>query len=245
MRKAYGLIGRTLTHSFSERYFRERFGEDKEVNYSLFELPEIEALPDFWRSHPALQGFNVTIPYKQQIIPYLDRLDPTAEAVGAVNCVKREGNQWIGYNTDVCGVEDSMHALLKGGGMADCALLLGTGGASQAVRYVLHRMGIGCKVVSRSLERGDYTYSDLTEEVVRRSKLIINATPVGTFPAVNEAPELPYHALTSDHFLFDLVYNPPLTAFLRQGHEQGARIMNGERMLRSQAEASWQIWGLI
>ncbi len=242
----YGLVGRSLKHSFSQRCFQERFGaEDGSlVKYSLFELSSIDELPSFWAAHPDLAGFNVTIPYKEAIIPYLDRLDHVAASIGAVNCVKREGNDWVGYNTDYTGLVESLRELL-GGALPEHALVLGTGGASLAVQYALVEFGIGYDLLSRDPLRGNYTYDNLPTEVLSASKLVINATPVGTYPAVEEAPRLPYAYLTPDHFLLDLVYNPPLTTFLDYGNQRGARTMNGERMLRLQAEASWKIWGLI
>lgn len=242
----FGLIGRTLKHSFSERYFNAHFGhcERPRYSYTLFELPEIEALPAFLEAHPNLRGFNVTNPYKQSIIPYLDRLDDTARWIGAVNCVKREHDRWVGYNTDYLGVADSLQHFLCNERPAQ-ALILGTGGASQAVQYVLREMKIPYALVSRTPGRGEYTYQDLPQKVVIGAKLIINATPLGTYPAVEEAPELPYECLTSDHYLFDLVYNPPFTEFLRRGAASDAHTMSGDLMLRSQAEASWSIWQIV
>lgn len=243
MAREYGLIGRSLAHSFSQAYFTQKFArEGIDATYSLFELPEIEALPDFLEAHPNLQGFNVTIPYKQTIIPYLDRLDDSAQWVGAVNCVKRECG-WVGYNTDYLGFGDSLQEFL-GGVMPDHALVLGTGGASLAVQLVLRDMKIPFSLLSRDPQKGDYTYENLPARLVRDSKLIINATPLGTYPNVDELPQLPYY-LTPDHYLFDLVYNPPQTAFLKMGSEMGARTMNGERMLRLQAEEAWKIWNVI
>lgn len=241
----YGLIGRSLGHSFSKRLFEERFSQIRpEVGYALFELPTIEALPHFLESHPQLRGFNVTIPYKEAVIPYLDRLSPEAEAIGAVNCVKREPEGWVGYNTDYHGFLDSLETLLQGE-LPERALVLGTGGASKAVQQALHRLKIPYEVVSRDPRRGDYTYETLRERGLAPYRLVVNATPIGTYPAVEEAPALPYPTLTPDHRLFDLVYNPPVTAFLAEGRARGARTLNGEPMLLCQAEASWRIWGLL
>lgn len=238
----YGLIGRSLAHSFSQTYFTQKFArEGIDATYNLFELPEIEALPPFLEAHPNLRGFNVTIPYKQTIIPYLDRLDSSAQWIGAVNCVKRECDRWVGYNTDYLGFGESLQQLL-GGVMPEHALVLGTGGASLAVQYVLARFEIPYSLVSRDATRGNYTYNDLPEELFVDSKLIINTTPLGTYPNVNGLPLLPYHLLTSEHHLFDLVYNPPQTAFLKKGEMVGAQLMNGERMLHIQAEEAWRIW---
>lgn len=239
---AYGLIGRSLGHSFSERYFRERFSREGITNasYSLFELPEIEALPALLEAHPDLRGFNVTNPYKQTIIPYLDDLSAEARLIGAVNCVKREGERWVGYNTDVVGLRDSLSELLNP--WPEEALILGTGGASLAVQFVLAQWGLPYLLLSRDPLRGNYTYDNLPVEVLQQCRLVINATPVGTYPAVDEAPRLPYAFLTPDHCLFDLVYNPSETAFLDYGRQRGARTKNGYEMLVGQAEAAWEIW---
>lgn len=239
---AYGLIGGSLGHSFSERYFRERFSREGITNasYSLFELPEIEALPALLEAYPDLRGFNVTNPYKQMIIPYLDDLSAEARLIGAVNCVKREGERWVGYNTDVVGLRASLSELLNP--WPEEALILGTGGASLAVQFVLAQWGLPYLLLSRDPLRGNYTYDNLPVEVLQQCRLVINATPVGTYPAVDEAPRLPYAFLTPDHCLFDLVYNPPVTVFLDYGRQRGARTKNGYEMLVGQAEAAWEIW---
>lgn len=241
----YGLIGRTLKHSFSKRCFEEQFSHLRGVvTYELFELTAIDSLPAFLKAHPFLRGFNVTIPYKESIIPYLDRLSPEAEAIGAVNCVKWEDGCLVGCNTDYLGVDSSFRSLL-GGVLPERALVLGTGGASKAVCHALKVFGIPCDLVSRDPQKGDYTYETLSRKGLSNYRLIINATPVGTWPRVEEAPDIPYGDLTSDHFLLDLVYNPSLTAFQRNGALRGAHTMNGEVMLREQARASWRVWGLI
>ena len=241
--KRFGLIGKKLGHSFSAKYFAEKFEREGllECDYSLYELPEIECVKEFMLT-PDLVGFNVTIPYKQQIIPYLDALDAQAREVGAVNCVKieRDGRR-VGYNTDVDGIRLSLDKLL-GEEKVSAALILGTGGASQAVQYVLRERGIDYKVVSRDKGKTDLTYDDLTQDVMATHRLIINASPVGMYPACEKCPNIPYAMLSGSHFLFDLVYNPLTTRFMELGAEQGAATLSGIDMLYAQAESAWEIW---
>lgn len=241
--RRFGLIGKKLGHSFSARYFAEKFEREglQDCDYSLYELPEIECVKEFMLK-PNLVGFNVTIPYKQQVIPYLDDLHPQAAEVGAVNCVKilPDGRK-IGYNTDVDGVRVSLNKLL-GGNKVESALILGTGGAAQAVDYVLRERGIELKVVSRDKSRGDLTYDELTQDVMSAHRLIINASPVGMFPACDDAPAIPYAMLSGSHYLFDLVYNPLVTRFMELGAAQGAKTLSGIDMLYAQAESAWRIW---
>ncbi|MBQ1957608.1 MAG: shikimate dehydrogenase, partial [Alistipes sp.] len=194
------------------------------------------------RQTPNLVGFNVTIPYKQQIIPYLDSLSEEAREIGAVNCVKiMADGELKGYNTDVDGVRLTLDKLI---GSADVggALVLGSGGASQAVKYVLKERNIPYLIVSRDRAKGDITYAELTHEVISDNRLIINTSPVGMYPHVDDAPALPYQALSSSHFLFDLVYNPEQTKFMKLGSEAGAHVTSGLDMLYAQAESAWQIW---
>ena len=243
--KQLGLIGRTLGHSFSAKYFAEKFereGLSEEFSYKLFELPEIGDVEGLIVENPNLIGFNVTIPYKEQIIPYLDDLSSEARAIGAVNCVKilSDGRR-VGYNTDVDGIRLTLDNLLSEAGVAS-ALVLGSGGASKAVRYVLGERGIKSLVVSRNSASGDITYDELSAEVMAANKLIINASPVGTYPRVEDAPTLPYHLLTSEHKLFDLVYNPSVTRFMQYGIEHKAQAVSGLDMLYAQAESAWRIW---
>lgn len=241
--REYGIIGNKLSHSASQRYFTAKFQREglAEYSYSLFELPEIGDLQRLLAEHPDLCGFNVTIPYKQQVMPFLDDISFEARNIGAVNCVRRERDgRLVGYNTDVEGVRKSLEVLL--GDEQPRALLLGTGGASQAVQFALAERGIEYALVSRDPAKGNLTYSQVTAEVMADYHLIINATPVGTYPAVDEAPTLPYAFLTPSHRLFDLVYNPPVTQFLDYGRQRGARILNGELMFTTQAEANWLIW---
>lgn len=241
--KRFGLIGKKLGHSFSAKYFAEKFEREGllECDYSLYELPEIECVKEFMLT-PDLVGFNVTIPYKQQIIPYLDALDAQAREVGAVNCVKieRDGRR-VGYNTDVDGIRLSLDKLL-GGEKVGSALVLGTGGASQAVQYVLRERGISYKVVSRDKGKADLTYDELTQDVMVTHRLIINASPVGMYPACDNCPDIPYAMLSGSHYLFDLVYNPLTTRFMELGAEQGAATLSGIDMLYAQAESAWKIW---
>ncbi len=241
--KRFGLIGKKLGHSFSAKYFAEKFEREGllECDYSLYELPEIECVKEFMLT-PDLVGFNVTIPYKQQIIPYLDTLDAQAREVGAVNCVKieRDGRR-VGYNTDVDGIRLSLDKLL-GGEKVSAALILGTGGASQAVQYVLRERGVDYKVVSRDKGKADLTYDELTQDVMATHRLIINASPVGMYPACDNAPNIPYAMLSGSHYLFDLVYNPLTTRFMELGAEQGAATLSGIDMLYAQAESAWEIW---
>lgn len=241
--KRFGLIGKKLSHSFSAKYFAEKFEREGllECDYSLYELPEIECVKEFMLT-PDLEGFNVTIPYKQQIIPYLDALDAQAREVGAVNCVKieRDGRR-VGYNTDVDGIRLSLDKLL-GEEEVSAALVLGTGGASQAVQYVLRERGISYKVVSREKGKADLTYDDLTQDVMATHRLIINASPVGMYPACDNCPDIPYAMLSGSHYLFDLVYNPLTTRFMELGAEQGAATLSGIDMLYAQAESAWRIW---
>lgn len=242
--KRYGLIGRTLAHSFSAKYFTEKFrceGLEGEYSYDLFELPEIECVKQLIHDTPTLAGFNVTIPYKQQIIPYLDALDDEARAIGAVNCVKIADGHLTGYNTDIAGIRVSLDELL-GSAPVDAALVLGTGGASQAVQYVLAQRDIPYSIVSRDAAKGNFTYEDLDSDIMGSHHLVINTSPVGMYPHADQAPQIPYAQLTPDHYLFDLVYNPEQTLFARQGAERGAHTLTGLRMLYAQAEAAWDIW---
>ena len=237
----YGLIGYPLGHSFSKGYFTDFFSHEHiDAEYKNFELPHIEALAEVLDGEPTLRGFNVTIPYKESIIPYLDGLTKEAHEIGAVNCVVVKNGQKIGHNTDLTGIEASLHWLDIDS--APKTLILGTGGASKAVQYALKRRGVEYSVVSRSAERGDVTYDDLTAEIIAEHKLIINTTPVGMFPEVENAPTIDYSALGAEHRLFDLVYNPAKTQFLARGEEQGAKTMGGMLMLQTQAIASWHLW---
>lgn len=241
--RRYGLIGKPLGHSFSARYFAGKFRREKitDCRYDLFELPEIDRLPALLEEYPDLCGFNVTIPYKRSVFDFLQDVSDEAQRIGAVNCVRRNGGRLTGYNTDIEGIRLSLSLLLQGADPG-AALVLGTGGASQAVQYALAEAGIPFSIVSRDAARGNLTYADLTPDVMNECRLIVNATPVGTFPHVDQAPDLPYDSLTASHYLFDLVYNPERTLFLQRGAERGAHTLNGLPMLEAQAEAAWRIW---
>lgn len=241
--KLYGLIGRKLGHSFSARYFADKFcREEIEAEFRNFELPTIGDLTAMLAANPELEGFNVTIPYKEEIIPFLDDMSPEAKRIGAINCVKVDVGRLIGYNTDVYGFRNSLLDLI--GENRPDALILGTGGASKAVKFVLSDLGLPFKVVSRNASNGDLTYTDLANNtgLVTVHKLIVNTTPLGTFPDVDTAPDIPYSAVTPGHYFFDLVYNPEQTLFMKKGEAQGAKTSNGYDMLVGQAEKAWEIW---
>ena len=236
----FGLIGRKLGHSFSAKFFNGKFkAEQIDADYNLFEIESIDMLPLLVKEH-MLEGFNVTIPYKESVIPYLDELSEEAKTIGAVNCVVIRDGKMVGHNTDITGIEASLHWL-------DIApeakvLILGTGGASKAVQYVLRKYGISFTVVSRDEQKGNTTYSKLTAEDIAEHKIIINTTPLGMSPDVDSAPEIDYSAIDAEHKVFDLVYNPAETLFLKRCKEQGAATMGGIMMLQTQAIASWHLW---
>ena len=243
--RRFGLIGRTLGHSFSARYFADKFAREglaEQCRYDLFELEQVEHVKDLLLRTEGLEGFNVTIPYKQQIIPLLHSLSREAREIGAVNCVKVAADGTLtGYNTDIDGIRLSLDELL-GEEQVEAALILGTGGASQAVQYVLSERKISYQLVSRDKSKGDLTYDELTPEVMDSHRLIINSSPVGMYPHCDEAPVVPYHLLSSKHYLFDLVYNPERTLFMERGEAQGAHTLSGLAMLYAQAESAWKIW---
>lgn len=238
----YGLIGKPLSHSFSQRFFTEKFEREGLVDhrYDLFELDSIDELRALVGGTSGLRGLNVTIPFKQTVLPLLDAVDRLAAAVGAVNTIRVEGGKLIGFNTDVEGFRQTLMPLLQG--RKPRALVLGSGGASRAVAFVLKELGIKFRVVSRSRERGDMTYDLVEPIVVDVCTLIINTTPLGMHPDIASLPPIPYEAIGPKHVLIDLVYNPERTAFLSEGQRRGAAIANGSQMLRAQAEASWRIW---
>lgn len=238
----FGLIGKSLSHSFSAKFFNGKFkAEEIDADYQLFEIDNIAEIDNIIAKHN-LEGLNVTIPYKESIISHLDGLTKEAHEIGAVNCVVIRNGQKIGHNTDLIGIEASLHWLDLDAELKPKALILGTGGASKAVQYALKRRDIEFMVVSRSKERGNITYDELTSEIVCDHKLIINTTPVGMFPEVESAPEIDYTAIGTEHRLFDLVYNPAKTQFLALGEEHGAKTMGGMLMLQTQAIASWHLW---
>ena len=235
--KHFALIGYPLGHSLSAKYFAEKFSaEGIDAEYSL--LP-IERAEEVLPHCEHLSGFNVTIPHKQAIIPFLAAISAEAEAIGAVNCVKVTPDGLIGYNTDIEGIRKS----IEGVTLADAkAIVLGTGGASKAVQYALREGGAEVAVVSRSKGAADLTYEDLTEELIAATDIIVNTTPLGMYPNVDSAPSLPYSAISAKHTLFDCVYNPRQTKFLQLGAERGAHTIDGLTMFYAQAEAAWAIW---
>ncbi len=273
----YGLIGYPLGHSFSRKFFTEKFEKEGiDAQYLNFEIPSIEEFPEIIKNNPELRGLNVTIPYKQQVMQYLDEISEEAKAIGAVNVVRIErpspqpspimgretmrnaGNKpdglpikgdmseglrgsLIGYNSDVIGFVESIRSLLKAHHKK--ALILGTGGASKAIRYGLEeKLGMETLFVSRSAREGMITYEEVTAEVLKEYEVIVNCSPVGMYPHVDECPALPYEAMNENHLLYDLVYNPLETLFMKKGAEQGATVKNGLEMLHLQAIASWKFW---
>jgi shikimate dehydrogenase len=242
----YGLIGKQLSHSWSEKFFTAKFEKDKiRASYKLFPLATIELLPDLIQSNPGLKGLNVTIPYKRNILPYLDAIEMEAKLSGSVNTILIKRNKsvikLIGYNTDIIGFTATIDCCIKKNSIS--ALVLGTGGASKSVQFVLRKKGISYTLVSRESRKMDQlSYKMITNDDIASNLLIINTSPVGMFPDVGEAPAIPFEYLTKDHILIDLIYNPETTLFLQKGKEKGAKIMNGLTMLHSQAEASWKIW---
>lgn len=245
--KLFGLIGYPLSHSFSKRYFTEKFEREGlfDMFYELFPLENIQEFPGLILDKGSiLKGLNVTIPYKQQIIPYLDELHETAKAVQAVNTILIGEGRLLGFNTDVLGFEKTLESCVDIAGFKGKALVLGTGGASKAVQYVLNKWGIPFTLLSRTPGESSLTYEDLTDSSIAECPLIINTTPLGMAPAVNTCPELPYEGIGAGHVLIDLVYNPEMTLFMRKGQERGARVINGLGMLYEQAEAAWEIWAV-
>lgn len=239
MTRHFGIIGFPLEHSFSAHLFSKRFEEEQiDAEYSLYPMEDIHELKTLCeRVH--LSGLNVTMPYKQTIIPLLDELGPTAEATGAVNVIAFKDGRMIGHNTDASGFIRSIRPLLKPSDKR--ALVLGTGGASKAVCYGLRMLGIEPTLVSRSSERG-ISYDQLSEEVMQQHSVIINATPLGMYPLLGQKPAIPYEWLTAGHLLFDVIYNPASTPFLEEGQHRGCRTSNGFEMLIGQAEEAWNIW---
>ncbi len=242
----FGLIGYPLSHSFSASYFTEKFKIESITNaeFRLFPIPDISAVRFLLADQPNLKGLSVTIPYKEKIIPYLDELDDVAQKVGAVNAIqisiKNNKTYLKGFNTDVIGFEKTLRPLLEPHHQQ--ALILGSGGASKAVMYVMNKLNIPFKIISRDLQNGLLTYSQLNPEIIASHQIIINTTPLGMYPEINNCPDIPYHLLTSSHLLFDLIYNPEETVFLIQGKSHFAKTKNGLEMLICQAEAAWEIW---
>jgi shikimate dehydrogenase len=240
--KKFGLIGFPLSHSFSKKYFSEKFINEniQGVEYGSYPLEDITALSTLLNSEPMLVGLNVTIPYKEKVIPFLDELSDEVKEIGACNCISIKGAKLKGYNTDVIGFEKSLLKKLKP--YHQKALVLGTGGAAKAVYFILRKHRIPFLKVSRTNGENQITYESLTKEIIESHQLIVNTTPLGMYPEVDSFPPIPYQYLGDQHYLFDLVYNPAKTIFLSRGDERGAAIENGADMLVDQAEASWDIW---
>lgn len=245
--KKIGLIGYPLSHSFSKTYFTNKFKEEKiddQYCYENFPLEKIEDLPALLKNNPDLIGLNVTIPYKETVVKYMDLLDVEASIILAVNTIRIEKDGRLkGCNTDLTAFKDTLEDfLINNGGYAENALILGTGGASKAVKFALEVLHIPYQLVSRSSGKDCMSYQALSEELVSTSSLIINTTPLGMYPAIDTCPAIPYHCLTKEHRLYDLVYNPTESLFLQKGKKQGAAIISGLAMLHGQAEAAWKIW---
>ncbi|WP_053975584.1 shikimate dehydrogenase family protein [Mangrovimonas xylaniphaga] len=241
-----GLLGRNISYSFSKGYFTKKFeSEGLPFVYENFDLETISELKTTLANNPNLIGFNVTIPYKEEIMPLLDSLDDTAQEIGAVNTVKLQKDGSLkGYNTDYYGFQSSLEPYLKPHHKS--ALILGTGGASKAVAYALKNLGIAFDFVSRTPKANvKYTYADITEELLKHYTVIVNCTPLGTHPNVNQCPDIPYDDLTPEHLLYDLIYNPEHTKFLTCGDIKGATTVNGSKMLELQAEKAWEIWNKL
>lgn len=245
-RKIYGLIGFPLTHSFSKTYFNNKFeSENINAEYLNFEIPDIGDLMEVVAEYPDLCGLNVTIPYKEQVIPYMDEMDADAAAIGAVNVIKfirSKGDdlRFKGYNSDIVGFCDSIRPLLTP--YRDKALVLGTGGASKAVVRGLQNLGVKSQLVSRNKKEGVITYGEIDAEIMATHKIIVNTTPLGMYPHVDECPDIPYELLTPQHLCYDLLYNPDVTLFMKRAREMGAEVKNGLEMLLLQAFESWRIW---
>ncbi|MEO1486304.1 MAG: shikimate dehydrogenase [Bacteroidota bacterium] len=239
--KLFGLLGKNISYSFSRGYFADKFQQLglHDCTYVNFDLPDLDTLPEVF-AKPNLKGFNVTIPYKEDVIPFLNELDATAADIGAVNTIKPTANGFKGYNTDAYGFQKAIEPYLETHHRK--ALVLGTGGASKAVVYALQQLDLEVAAVSRDRSKADYTYEDLDQNVLETHTVVVNCTPLGTFPNIAEKPQLSYENITEKHILFDLVYNPEKTAFLTEGALRGAKILNGLKMLELQAEKAWEIW---
>ncbi len=239
---SFGLIGRNISYSFSMAYFSKKFAalQLKDHSYENFDLEKIGDFEQLIKTHPHLRGLNVTIPYKEAIIPYLDSLHPEADKIGAVNTIRVSKNGLMGYNTDAFGFKKALEPLLKP--YHKKALILGTGGASKAIAFSLEEMDIPFKFVSRKPSGHQFGYSQLNCAILEEFTVLINCTPLGTFPAVARKPDIPYECISPNHFLFDLIYNPEKTAFLAEGFKRASAVSNGLKMLEFQAEKAWEIW---
>jgi len=241
-----GLLGKDISYSFSRTYFKKKFENEniKNTSYENFDIENIDLFPSIIRNTKDLKGLNVTIPYKEQVIPFLDKVNKKAKAIGAVNTIRiTKKGKLVGYNTDCYGFKKTLKPFIKSHHKK--ALILGTGGASKAIAYTLDEMGITYLYVSRKLSDGvGFSYETLTEDDISDNQIIINSTPLGTFPNIEDCPNIPYHAINEKHILFDLIYNPEETKFLKLGNKNQATTINGLRMLEFQAEKAWSIWNL-
>ena len=238
----FGLVGKNISYSFSRGYFAQKF-KDLNLNNHVYQNFDLEKISDFKsliQTTKHLKGLNVTIPYKELVIPYLNQLESSAKEIGAVNTIIIDGDTLIGYNTDAYGFQKSIEPYLKK--HHNKALILGTGGASKAIAYVLGNLGIQFRFVSRTGKNEGYTYKELKPEIIKEHTVIINCSPLGTYPNVAEKPDISYEFISNRHLLFDLIYNPAKTTFLSMGEKQGAQILNGQKMLELQAEKAWELW---
>lgn len=242
--KVFGLIGHPISHSFSQKYFSQKFEREGIAGYEylLFDLPLIASFPALINSRPNIVGLNVTIPYKEKIIPYLDGLDESAQQTGAVNVIKLVDGQLIGYNSDAFGFAESLNRFLPENKNQMRALVLGSGGASKAVKWALKEFGIDFSLVSRGKGEGAIRYEDLDESIMKSHQLVVNTTPLGMYPKTEETPSIPFQWIDDRHYIFDVVYNPEETLLMRKALAQGAKVKNGLEMLHLQAEKAWEIW---
>ncbi|MCB0451300.1 MAG: shikimate dehydrogenase [Aequorivita sp.] len=238
----FGLVGKNIGYSFSKKFFSEKFEKENLFHtYENFDIPSIEVFPKIISENPNLKGLNVTIPYKEEVIKFLNKLDGTAQKIGAVNTIKiSETGKLTGFNTDFYGFQKSLEIFLPL--KKKTALILGTGGASKAIAYALENLGFNFKFVGRRENSNTIKYESLNKSIIEKHLLIVNCTPLGTFPNIHEYPAIPYGFITENHLLFDLIYNPVETEFLKQGKTKGAKTTNGLRMLELQAEKAWEIW---
>lgn len=245
MEKRFGLIGSVVSHSFSKAYFDEKFFQEglRDYHYDLYALPSVDALPDLLNEVPGLVGLNVTIPYKEQVMKYLNEIDPDAQAIGAVNVIRIEGSKLTGYNTDSDAFRETIEKWFPNPSGSK-ALILGTGGSAKAVQVALQKINIPYKLVSRDKTKADFSYGDVDKKskILKEFNLIINTTPLGMSPDTNACPPIGYELLGQKHYLYDLIYNPARTLFLQKGEMHGCIIKNGLEMLHVQAEKSWKIW---
>lgn len=240
--KTYGLVGKSISYSFSEKYFTEKFKKNKIQNctYKNFDLNNIKDLVSILKEND-LKGLNITIPYKEQVLSYLDEIEDNAKLIGAINTIKINKDKTLtGYNTDFIGFINTLRPHIN----SNCkkALILGTGGASKAIEYGLKKLNIESKKISRNKKKGDLTYLEIDSDLIKKYQIIINTTPLGTYPNIENCPDIPYKYLTKKHICYDLIYNPDETTFLRKSKKKGAITINGLRMLEIQAEESWKIW---